>query len=67
MHRLDVLTSEGSTIAVLTDGEATIDGVAGQWSTVRLYRVEDHRVAECWLLPLDQAEFDDIWTPHHAG
>ena len=20
-------------------------------------------MAECWLLPLDQAEFDDIWTP----
>jgi uncharacterized protein len=67
MHRLDVLTGEGSTIAVLTDGDATIDGVARQWSTVGLYRVEDHRVAECWLLPLDQAEFDDIWTPHHPG
>jgi hypothetical protein len=25
--------------------------------------VEEGRVAECRLLPLDQAEFDDIWTP----
>jgi ketosteroid isomerase-like protein len=63
MHRLDVLTGEGSTVAVLTDGTATIDGVDRRWSTVGLYRVEEGRVAECWLLPLDQAEFDDIWTP----
>jgi hypothetical protein len=27
MHRLDVLTGSGSTVAVLTDGEAVIDGV----------------------------------------
>jgi uncharacterized protein len=63
MHRLDVLTGSGSTIAVLTDGTATIDRADRRWSTVGLYRLEDARVAECWLLPLDQAEFDDIWTP----
>jgi uncharacterized protein len=63
MHRLDLLTGAGSTIAVLTDGTATIDGADRRWSTVGLYRLEDARVAECWLLPLDQAEFDDIWTP----
>ena len=64
MHRLDVLTGSGSTVAVLTDGTATINGAERQWSTVGLYRVEDGQVAECRLLPLDQAEFDDIWTPH---
>jgi uncharacterized protein len=63
MHRLDVLTGAGSTVAVLTDGTATIEGVERRWSTVGLYRVEEGRVAECRLLPLDQAEFDDIWTP----
>ncbi len=63
MHRLDVLTGSGPTVAVLTDGTATIDGAERRWSTVGLYRVDDGRVAECWLLPLDQAEFDDIWTP----
>ncbi len=67
MHRLDVLTSEGSTIAVLTDGEATLGGVERRWSTVGLYRLDGEQVAECWLLPLDQAEFDDIWTPRHPG
>ena len=63
MHRLDVLTGDGSTIAVLTDGEAVIGGLERRWSTVGLYRLDGERVAECWLLPLDQAEFDDIWTP----
>jgi ketosteroid isomerase-like protein len=63
MKRLDVLTGSGSVVAVLTDGSASIGGVSREWSTVGLYRVEGERVAECWLLPLDQAEFDDIWTP----
>ena len=67
MHRLDVLTGNGDTIAVLTDGEASIEGAQRRWSTVGLYRLERSYVAECWLLPLDQAEFDDIWTPHHPG
>ena len=63
MHRLDVLTGDADTVAVLTDGEAVIGGSERRWSTVGLYRLEDRRIAECWLLPLDQAEFDDIWTP----
>lgn len=67
MRRLDALTGDGSTVAVLTDGTATIDGLDRRWSTVGLYRLEDGRVAECWLLPVDQAEFDDIWTPRTSA
>jgi ketosteroid isomerase-like protein len=67
MDRLDVLIGEGSTVAVLTDGTAAIDGAERRWSTVGLYRVEHARVAECWLLPLDQAEFDAIWTPRTSA
>ena len=67
MHRLDVLTGAGDTVAVLTDGDAVIGGAHRRWSTVGLYRLEDGRVAECWLLPLDQGEFDDIWTPRGAA
>ena len=67
MHRLDILTGGGQTVAVLTDGEAVTGGTVRRWSTVGLYRLEDGRVAECWLLPLDQAEFDDIWTPRGAA
>ncbi len=67
MHRGELLTGSGSTVAVLTDGTATLDGATRTWSTVGLYRLEDRRVAECWLLPLDQAEFDDIWTPRNPA
>lgn len=62
MHPRDVLAGEGDHVAVLTDGTATIDGVEHAWSTVGLYRLDGDRVAECWLLPLDAAAFDAIWS-----
>jgi uncharacterized protein len=62
MHPRDILTGDGDTVAALTDGTATIDGVEHGWSTVGLYRVRDDRIAECWLLPLDPAAFDAIWS-----
>jgi ketosteroid isomerase-like protein len=62
MHRLDVLTGTGETVAVLTDGSVSTGGSERRWSTVGVYRLRDGRVAECRLVPFDQAEFDDIWT-----
>ena len=62
MHPRDILTGDGDTVAALTDGTATIDGVDQAWSTVGLYRVRDDRIAECWLLPLDPPAFDAIWS-----
>jgi len=62
MHRLDVLTGLGDTVAVLTDGSVSVAGSVRRWSTVGVYRLRDGRVAECRLVPFDQAEFDDIWT-----
>jgi ketosteroid isomerase-like protein len=58
----DVLVGDGDRIAALTDGAATIDGVKRHWGTVGLYQVIDERIAACWLLPLNPAEFDAIWT-----
>jgi ketosteroid isomerase-like protein len=58
----DLLTGDGDRVAVLTDGTATIGGVERRWSTVGLYRLRGRRVAACWLLPLDQAAFDAIWS-----
>jgi hypothetical protein len=58
----DLLVGEDDRVAVLTDGEATIDGVEHRWSTVGLYRLRGDRVAACWLLPLDPAAFDHIWA-----
>jgi hypothetical protein len=33
-----------------------------RWSTVGLYEIAGDRIAACWLLPLDQAEFDRVWS-----
>ena len=63
MHLGEVLVGEEH-VAVLADGTATIGGVEHGWTTVGLYRIRDGRVAACWLLPLDQAAFDAIWSPH---
>ena len=63
MHPGDLLVGDGDDVAALTDGSATIDGVEHRWSTVGLYRLRDDRVAACWLLPLDAAAFDAIWSP----
>ena len=67
MHRLDVLTGSGQTVAVLNDGEVSVGGRVRRWSTVGVYRLRDGRVAECRLVPFDQAEFDEIWTPRPPG
>jgi acyl-CoA thioester hydrolase len=62
MHPRGLLVGEDGHVASLTDGTAVVDGVEHAWSTVGLYRVENGRIAECWLLPLDQAAFDRVWT-----
>jgi ketosteroid isomerase-like protein len=60
--RRDVLVGDGSQIAALTDGVATIRGMERSWSTVGLYEVGGGRVASCRLIPFDQAQFDAIWS-----
>jgi uncharacterized protein len=63
MHRRDVLAGDGSRIAALTDGTATVAGTEHAWSTVGLYAItESDRISACWLLPLDQLAFDAIWS-----
>ena len=63
MHRRDVLAGDGSRVAALTDGTATIAGTEHAWSTVGLYEItESNRISACWLLPLDQLAFDAIWS-----
>jgi ketosteroid isomerase-like protein len=62
MKRRDVLVGDGDRLAALTDGFATIHGVAHRWSTLGLYHIMGRRIAACWLLPLDQRGFDAIWS-----
>jgi uncharacterized protein len=66
LHPGELLVGDAEHLAVLTDGTATIDGVEHRWSTIGLYRVRKGRIAACWLLPLDQAQFDRVWALRHT-
>ncbi|GAA4627269.1 hypothetical protein GCM10023196_038780 [Actinoallomurus vinaceus] len=71
MHTRDVLSGDGEWVTAVTDGTALIAGEEHTWSTVGLYRLRDGRIADCRMLPLDQAAFDAIWAhrspPADAG
>jgi deazaflavin-dependent oxidoreductase (nitroreductase family) len=62
MHQHELLVGEGEHFAALTDGSAVIAGRRREWSTIGLYRLRGAQLAECWLVPFDQAEFDSIWS-----
>jgi ketosteroid isomerase-like protein len=62
MERRDILTGDGDVVAALTDGIARIGGEERRWSTVGLYRFRGRLLAECWLLPLDADQFDQVWS-----
>jgi 2'-5' RNA ligase len=49
-------------VVQLAGGRAMRDGRSVEWETVGLFRVEGGRIAECWLIPFDQAAFDRIWS-----
>ena len=52
----------GDTVVRLADGRATIGGRAVEWRTAGVYRVEAGRLREAWLVPLDLAQFDGVWS-----
>lgn len=60
--RRDVLVGAGQRIAAVTDGVALRSGKVRTWGTAGLYEVVDGRIRRCWLLPLDAADFDAIWS-----
>jgi RNA 2',3'-cyclic 3'-phosphodiesterase len=49
-------------VVQLAGGHAVRDGLAVTWETVGVFRVSGGRIAECWLIPFDQAAFDQIWS-----
>ena len=49
-------------VVQLAGGSAVRDGDPVVWETVGVFRVEGGRIAECWLIPFDQAAFDRIWA-----
>ncbi len=61
MHPKAVL-EDGDAVVQLVEGEATIGGERRTWSTAGVYRIAGGRIAEVWLVPLDLAAFDEIWS-----
>lgn len=49
-------------VVQLAGGAAVRDGHEVAWETVGVFRVSAGRIAECWLVPFDQAAFDAIWS-----
>ncbi|HSC02229.1 MAG TPA: RNA 2',3'-cyclic phosphodiesterase [Solirubrobacteraceae bacterium] len=49
-------------VVQLAGGVAVRDGHDVTWETVGVFRVFEGRIAECWLVPFDQAGFDSIWS-----
>jgi ketosteroid isomerase-like protein len=54
--------AEGELVVHFADGEVTVDGRVRRWRTVGVFRLSAGRIAECWLLPFDQYQFDAIWS-----
>ena len=52
----------GDVVIQLADGQVERDGERLSWRTVGVYRMDGERVAEAWLIPLESAAFDEIWT-----
>jgi ketosteroid isomerase-like protein len=48
--------------ALLATGEVDLGGETLTWETVVVFRMAEGRIAECWVLPHDQAAFDEIWS-----
>lgn len=51
----------GDLVVSRADGVAVVDGRNAAWRTVGIYRTAGDRVAECWMVPLDQRRFDRVW------
>ena len=49
-------------VVQLADGRAPLGGREVVWRTAGVYRVVNGRIAEAWLVPLDQEHFDRVWA-----
>jgi len=47
---------------VIASGRATRGGRIFEWRAHGLYRFRDGQIAECWVLPESQYDFDRIWS-----
>jgi hypothetical protein len=52
---------------VLADGELQRGGETVGWEIVGIFRVARGTIAECWVLPVDQEAYDQIWAPARSA
>jgi ketosteroid isomerase-like protein len=62
MHPDEVVAAGPEIVVQLVRGTVSLDGRLVSWRTVGLYRVEQGRVREARLIPLDLDLFDRTWT-----
>lgn len=56
------ILADDERVVHFADGDALIDGRRRYWRTIGIFRLDEGRLAECWLLPFDQYKFDEIWS-----
>lgn len=47
---------------VVASGRLIRGGKTVEWRAHGLYRFDAGKIAECWVLPEDQEQFDEIWS-----
>lgn len=52
----------GDLLIQFARGEAEIEGKTLSWETFGAFRIRAGKIAECWLVPLDQDRFDEVWS-----
>jgi acyl-CoA thioesterase FadM/ketosteroid isomerase-like protein len=55
-------THHEEALVQLADGRALLGGREVVWRTAGAYRVAGGKIAEAWLVPLDQQHFDRAWA-----
>jgi limonene-1,2-epoxide hydrolase len=61
MHPGEIL-ADAEAVVQLVDGSARLGGEEVSWRTVGVYRIQDGRIREVWLVPFDLDRFDEIWA-----
>jgi ketosteroid isomerase-like protein len=53
--------ADADRVVHFADGEAVVGGELRRWRTAGIFNINNGLMAECWLLPFDQYQFDQIW------
>jgi len=54
--------ADADRVVHFADGEAVVGGELRRWRTAGIFIINNGLTAECWLLPFDQYQFDEIWS-----